>query len=106
MNEDKSTQRLELVEQAFRTVADCARQIIKSKVHVDDGAVSIALGSIGGRLMLAAQLGPDWEQRQLNHWAKHGHEISEKLIEAGTYKGTITAESVTLFFRKAPPPEP
>ena len=106
MNGDESTKRLELVEQAFRTVADCARQVIKSKVQVDDEAISVALGSIGGRLMLAAQLGPDWEQRQLNHWARHGYEVSEKLIETAKYKGAITVESVMFLFRSAPPPEP
>ncbi len=106
MNGHDPVTRLRLMEQVFGALADCSRQIIKSELPIEEGAVSTALGSIGAWLMLAARYGPDWEQRQLGHLAKHSHDATKELIQKGRYKGTITAESVTLAFRSAPPPEP
>jgi hypothetical protein len=105
MNGDQSARRVVSVQRAFGRIADCVQEVVDSKVRVDEDALSTALGSIGARLMLAAQLGPEWEQREFDHWARHAHNITQGLIESGKSKGAITREEVMTLFKKAPGPE-
>lgn len=107
MNGHESTERLELIEQAFTTLASCARQIRERRVDLDEGGGTWALGSIGGRLLLAAQYGAQSELRLLQHWVNDAAEICGGLISKAevSYERRITAGDVMSAFRKAPPPD-
>lgn len=57
MNGHESTERLELIEQAFTTLASCARQIRERRVDLDEGGGTWALGSIGADFCLQRSTG-------------------------------------------------
>jgi hypothetical protein len=106
MNGSETTKRLQLVEDAFRTLASCAQQIRQSKMVLEEGGFVWALGSIGSRLLLAAQYGPEGEVRLLEHWKAHSEEICKELISRAQRSGEqrIRTDDVVSMFRKAPPP--
>jgi len=102
-----SWERLTLVENAFTTLAKCVQQVRDSNVGADEEALSLALGSIGSQLLLAAQHGTEWERGLLEHWIQHAPEMSTALITRAdaSYDRRITTDAVRSIFKKAPPPE-
>jgi hypothetical protein len=99
---ESADRRLELLAQAFETLALCAKELTSARVKFEPSALDMALNFIGVRFFFSTPERKEWQEEQYRHWIQDAPIACQKLIEMSRGR-TITRHDVALMF-KAPPP--
>src|SRR5882762_2901023 len=92
--------RLELLAQAFETLAVCTKTLSAAQVRFEPSALDLSLNFIGARFFFATPQKEEWQQDQYRHWIQHAPIACQQLIEKPRGQ-MITKRDVAAMF-KAP----